>query len=942
MVEDEVYVMLMMMRSDENYTAVEGCTAEELLACFNATDYDACIAKCADEPEEPEEPEVVKNGTLTVSVDDRSSEVVAAPRIGTIILNTINLKASEEITVDTLTLKAAWLTDNTSVKKVWFEKDGARISSKAGLTSDGTATVNFTKGLTVKSNEKIDLVADLSWAAWSQITLELDSVNSTAEKNNISWKTTTYNLINYTVAWISYTINGINTAKQVYKLWEQNEILFAKVDLENTSNDKAVDVKSITFNSNNTNVEKVLTNFTLVRDGKNVAKSATFDGKKVTITLNDSIEASKTAKYSLYAEVQALDNGDEDFSFSFDKEDIVAYEEWNNFRTTNTDAAPIAPSCTTPIVNCMTVAGWKIVLSNDSSFATTVNANAGYSDVQIANGTLTVAEPVHFEKLEFTDDTIAATQNNVKSLKLEIGWKTYNATIDRTTAPNTYTFEEIYVNKTSNVKMYVSFANAIAGGMTSLKIAGNNIVNTMFVSQAGAATNVWDYQNNSASFNNSDIAWSIKVATVSIKDTTFTLKNNLSSTVRSVIWDSNSVVLFSGNATSTKWDVEMSEITVAGTAIAGTDYLDLTLKVNGKTVSTKKYTTTAITFPINSVTVSSEPVSIELEAIPHTTAWNGAQTYTLTVAAAGTFNGNTATATAVNAATLQVVTNSSLVISSINQPNQIKLEGNDVELMKFDVTAQYGNVDLTTFKVETTATLTSPQLVIDDSTTVNLTAVAAAAASCEDKDWTAVTAANETACTALDTSNPTAAPHSWTDAVAAGFESTSVDETLTAWKHTFVVKANVHDTDVADGNWVTVTTTNVVVNGTPKAMATNTLFVKAMPTMTVAKDWNVMTIKVKNESDTPITLKQLQGTLANTSDTLVVNWQAATFWTDLTAPVTLGKNEEATIEITVSAAWTDKLTGITYYVEDGWYTYTYTVNSTYTTYPRGNFQVTYK
>jgi hypothetical protein len=62
------------------------------------------------------------------------------------------------------------------------------------------------------------------------------------------------------------------------------------------------------------------------------------------------------------------------------------------------------------------------------------------------------------------------------------------------------------------------------------------------------------------------------------------------------------------------------------------------------------------------------------------------------------------------------------------------LEGNDVELMKFDVTAQYGNVDLTTFKVETTATLTSPQLVIDDSTTVNLTAVAAAAASCEDKD----------------------------------------------------------------------------------------------------------------------------------------------------------------------------------------------------------------
>jgi hypothetical protein len=103
--------------------------------------------------------------------------------------------------------------------------------------------------------------------------------------------------------------------------------LFAKVELENTSNDKAVDVRSITFNTNNANAEKVLKNFTLVRDGKNVAKSATFDGKKVTITIDDSIEASKTAKYSLYAEVEALDNGSEDFYFSFDKDDIVAYEE---------------------------------------------------------------------------------------------------------------------------------------------------------------------------------------------------------------------------------------------------------------------------------------------------------------------------------------------------------------------------------------------------------------------------------------------------------------------------------------------------------------------------------------------------------------------------------------------------------------------------------------
>ena len=58
MTEVRGYVMLMMMRADENYTAVEGCSAEELLACFNADDYDACIATCSDAEEGEEEERV--------------------------------------------------------------------------------------------------------------------------------------------------------------------------------------------------------------------------------------------------------------------------------------------------------------------------------------------------------------------------------------------------------------------------------------------------------------------------------------------------------------------------------------------------------------------------------------------------------------------------------------------------------------------------------------------------------------------------------------------------------------------------------------------------------------------------------------------------------------------------------------------------------------------
>ena len=927
----------MMMRSDSTYTPTEGCSAEELLKCLTADDYDACVAACSGDEEE-QEPEVVKAGTLTVSVADYSSEVVAAPRVGTVTLNSINLKASEEITVDTLTLKAAWLTNNAAVQKVWFEKDGVRISSKAGLTSDGTATVNFTKGLTVKSNEKIDLVASFNTAtAWSQVTLQLDSVNSTAEKNNISWKTTTYNLINYTVAGVNYDVVTIATATQTYKLWEQNEILFAKIDLENTSNDKAINVKSITFNTNNTNVEKVLDNFTLVRDGKNVAKSATFDGKKVTVTLSDSIEASKTAKYALYAEVKALDNGNETFYLDVDTNDIVAYEDWTNFRTANTPVTAAAPSCTTPI-NCIVVAGWKIVLTNDSSFATTVNANAGYSDVQIANWTLTVAEPVHFEKLTFADDTATvADANSIKSLKLEIGWKTYNASITRPTGawtPNTYVFEDIYVNKTSSVKMYVSFANALWTQKQFNIVSTKNIANTNFKSTAGLNTNVWDYQNNSISFDNADIAWTIKVATVSIKDTTFTLKNNLSSTVRSVIADSNSVVLFDGNVSSAKWDVEMSEIIVNGSAIAGTDYLDLTLKVNGKTISTKKYTAWPVSFPINNVKVSSDPVSVVLEAIPHTTVWNGAQTYTLTLAANGTFNGNTATAAAVNAATLQVVTAASLVISSVNQPNQLKLEGNDVEIVKFDVTAQYGNVNLDNLMIDFgTTALTKFDLSIDGWAKIAWTIAATTADACY-INWvdTVGTNATQWACTT--------AKWTWIASGTKLWTINTIDETLSAGAHTLTITANVKDADNANGVGVVVDTDKVLLNKTTwKAISTKTWFVKALPTIEVAKASNLLTLTIKNDSDTAINLTKIYGAWTVSAS---ANGQAITLWTAF-SPITITNSEwsQAEVKVSLTAAWLAKISWLTYYVEENWYTYEYDITGTpvYTTFPWWDYQL---
>jgi hypothetical protein len=87
MTEVRGYVMLMMMRADDSYTPAEGCTAEELLKCITADDYDACIAACTgNEGEEtPANPGYAKVTTKAASTQTVALNAVEK-KIGTVTL----------------------------------------------------------------------------------------------------------------------------------------------------------------------------------------------------------------------------------------------------------------------------------------------------------------------------------------------------------------------------------------------------------------------------------------------------------------------------------------------------------------------------------------------------------------------------------------------------------------------------------------------------------------------------------------------------------------------------------------------------------------------------------------------------------------------------------------------------------------------------------------
>jgi hypothetical protein len=100
LVVDEVYVMLMMMRADDDYVAPSEsgkCTLTERVDCIlNADDTEACIAACSgDSEEENTDPEEVKAGTLNVTVT--SEEGGEFPSlVNSLPVATYTLKATDE------------------------------------------------------------------------------------------------------------------------------------------------------------------------------------------------------------------------------------------------------------------------------------------------------------------------------------------------------------------------------------------------------------------------------------------------------------------------------------------------------------------------------------------------------------------------------------------------------------------------------------------------------------------------------------------------------------------------------------------------------------------------------------------------------------------------------------------------------------------------------
>ena len=391
--------MLMLQRTSEKEISNAKCNDPvTVLACTMGTT--SCPAECKKTVNTGDVVNTgtdVKAGNLELDVQKVSNGVISVPANGVISMGDVKLAANgADITLRGVTLERIGLGNNTSVKGVWFEKNGVRVTNKGYLSSDSRTSVSFNPALVVKSTDTLGLVVELKGDTGAEHAFKITGVESSAANLNVKNNTTV------TVRTTDYKVASVNVAyknsSREYNMEENKSYELAKINIENVSNvnQKSVVVKSMLLRNEKNGDVNNLYDVVLYRNGKKVSDKVEMVGsRELLITLKDTITSAQTANYSLEAKVKGVDSADGD-TYLFDLrrgEDMTAVEDSTNFRS----AVSLGSLDTNKFY---TIKGGKILFATANNLPRTETVAAESSDVVLMKGTINPKEPVILRDLK--------------------------------------------------------------------------------------------------------------------------------------------------------------------------------------------------------------------------------------------------------------------------------------------------------------------------------------------------------------------------------------------------------------------------------------------------------------------------------------------------------------------------------------------------------------
>ncbi|NOZ44933.1 MAG: hypothetical protein GXP45_07490, partial [bacterium] len=402
----------------------------------------------------------VKAGNLSVSLDSATiADGSDVPSTGIVRFAVVDFSASStaDVSLKTVELEKSTLASVPSGTKVWFEKDGVRVSGRASFSSDGLAIISFAPAYVVKAGniEKLDLYVQLATSANQDFQFKSMNIDTTATNVDGGFVTPRLRTTNYEVAptTIASLSNGSTNNVSEYGL----ELGAFKLTNGDTSSEtKDLRFKSITLRQNGNGDLANLSSIILERNGSIVATNPVVDGRDLTFQVGDIIKDGTSATYYIKAVVNAVENSSDTYQFELRKDtDLNVIESDTAFRSS------VSPSSLT--LDTYTIEGGDLTFARDVDYDLSSTYAPG-SEVVLMKGTITSKEGVTLE-----DPTLTGILSNTNSgwdkvfsnIYLQIGSSLFSYTTTSATGTVGMKFDgTAFVDGTVNVKVYATLKDS--------------------------------------------------------------------------------------------------------------------------------------------------------------------------------------------------------------------------------------------------------------------------------------------------------------------------------------------------------------------------------------------------------------------------------------------------------------------------------------------------
>ena len=502
------YVMLMLMRSETN--AVDCDDPVVALACLDeeAEAYKECPAACREDANKTDD-EVVKSGDLAVTAKAaEGGRKAIVPGVSD--LDTLTFKTSEDVTVTKVVLERYGYSSSDDVDEVRLEdQDGNVIADWKSLSKD-KATLSIKKDYrSIDGTYTATVVARLTGNnVGGTIGFKVVDAESTAKNLNLDDYTPyTYDMVQYSGATVTVDIKG--TQKDYnYEEGESYEIARLKVK----AGSSIIYVRGFTLTNwadKALDMGEFLDKLTVKVDGSEV-KGLKYNVNKddeLVISFDEmTIDMNKSALFVISASLKDFDDyGDAVAYYLEDNSDINAVEKktWARLEVIGSHKKANAVS--------HAFNGGKIKLSNTK--LGNIDASQGAEDVVVAEGTVTVTEPIN--KIGFT---LNANNDYVTAMRIFLD----NEELAEAKKSGTqFTFSNVEIAESGKIQIKIDIEdNDNATGSFTIT---SNLNKDIFA---------WAKYDNSRKYvETGDVAGTISFSKVTIQAAKATLKNTLSDSV---------------------------------------------------------------------------------------------------------------------------------------------------------------------------------------------------------------------------------------------------------------------------------------------------------------------------------------------------------------------------------------------------------------------------